>query len=232
MGDRRWRLAFALHLHSVSTRLLGHPLPLPQKGNHDYSGLLSSQVNFGERAPHPFGDDFDKRWRAPDLRFTWTERMGDATDPRACVAFVALDTCPLMDNYRQTAGSNTGDPSRGARNSLRGLFIEQINNGESPASQMSWFAQQLRNASKSCAAVVVTGHASVFSRGQHGQAARQQDLRTRLNFPTAFAWAGVDAYLNGHDHIVELVSGRGEGGAAAETLGSRSRPPPPRAQVP
>lgn len=102
-----------------------------------------------------------------------------------------------MDNYRTTSGSNSGDPNRGARTSLRGLFQEQINNGETPASQMSWFAKQLRNASESCAAVVVTGHASIFSRGQHAQAVRQQDLRVRLNFPEAFAWAGVDAYLNG-----------------------------------
>ena len=31
-----------------------------------------------------------------------------------------------------------------------------------------------------------------------------QDLRSRLNMPEAFSWAGVDVYLNGHDHIMEL----------------------------
>jgi hypothetical protein len=33
----------------------------------------------------------------------------------------------------------------------------------------------------------------------------EQDLRVRLNLPGAFQWAGVDVFLNGHEHIVEFL---------------------------
>ena len=52
----------------------------------------------------------------------------------------------------------------------------------------------------------MTGHGPIYSRGQHGQSLRQQDMRVRLNFPEAFAWAGVDLYVNGHDHILEYAA--------------------------
>jgi hypothetical protein len=151
-------------------------------------GLLSSQVNWGKRAPHANGEPWDARWNAPDVNFSLALPIGNTG---LCVSLVAIDTCPMMDTYRITAGSNAGDPDRAGRASDRGPITAQIS-AASQRKQLQWLRGALREASYSCSAVVVTGHHSVFSRGQGGQSLRQQDLRTRLNFPEAFEWSGVD----------------------------------------
>lgn len=215
---------------------LSLPHPPTSQGNHDYGGLLNSQLNWGKRAPHPGGEPWDVRWKAPSLYFNWSRPMLNAASqpaegPKACVAFIAIDTPPLVDTYRAAAGSNTGDPERRATTAIRGIFQQQINSAVEmgfglQSQQIDWLAEKLVEASQRCNAVVVTGHGPICafgapmwslwgrggcsssflrsppvflpdSRGQHGQSLRQQDLRIRLNLPEAFAWAGVDAYLNG-----------------------------------
>lgn len=151
-------------------------------------GLLSSQINWGQRTPHTNGEVWDARWNAPDVNFTLWLPIGNTGQ---CVSLVAIDTCPMMDTYRIRAESGTGDPDRPGFPSTRGPITAQIS-AASQRKQLEWLRGALREASYNCSAVVLTGHHSVFSRGQGGQSIRQQDLRTRVNFPEAFAWAGVD----------------------------------------
>ena len=170
----------------------------------DYGGYLASQINWGSRSSpstNPFSDGFDSRWQAPALYYTLPPFPIGSSGGKNCVKFIAIDTCPLMDTYRTTAGSD-GDPNRAPRSS-RPIFNQQILEADQTA-QLAWFKTELIAASQQCNAVVITGHHGIYSRGQHGQAMRQQDLRSRLNMPEAFQWAGVDVYLNGHDHIMEL----------------------------
>jgi len=182
------------------------------QGNHDYGGLLASQVNFGTRNTGQPGDDgFDRRWIAPDVNFTrqYTMSMGGGTPgPRDCVSFVYIDTCPLMDTYRASSGDRS-DPNRRATTGLREVFQKQINIIPNNWEQMAWFRDQLYSASQACRAVVVGGHHAIYSSGQHARSPRQQDLKTRLNLPGAFAWAGVDAFMNGHEHIIEYLEANG-----------------------
>ena len=134
--------------------------------------------------------------------------MGGSTAPGDCVSFVYIDTCPLMATYRSTSGDQT-DFDRRATTNLRAIFQKQINVIPKSMAQMAWFRDRHNEASLACKAVVVGGHHAVYSSGQHARSTRQQDLTTRLDLPSAFGWAGVDAYMNGHEHIVEYLEAGG-----------------------
>jgi tartrate-resistant acid phosphatase type 5 len=172
------------------------------QGNHDYEGSLAAQLGWGIRAPLlPNSEKWDVRWNAPSLNYSMAYNYNGG-----CVAMVFIDTCPFMDTYRNsnTAAGPTRSPSTG----LNEYFYSQLN-VTVPGDQLEWIRQQIINASNSCDAVMVIGHHAVFSSGQHARAARQTDLRIRLNFPDVFAYIGVDAYLNGHEHIVEHLENKG-----------------------
>jgi tartrate-resistant acid phosphatase type 5 len=111
-----------------------------------------------------------------------------------------------MDTYRN--GNTALGPTRSPSTRINDNFFEQLLEAV-PGAQLNWLREELLNATASCDAVLVVGHHAVFSGGQHGQSARQQDLKDRLAFPAAFTYAGVDAYLNGHDHIVEALEANG-----------------------
>lgn len=109
-------------------------------------------------------------------------------------------------------GNQAGGPTRSPSSNLDAFFFSQLESAV-PGDQLAWLRGSLLNASQSCLASVVVGHHAVFGSGQHARAARQADLRVRLAFPDVFAYLGVDAYFNGHDHIVEdcevVVAGSG-----------------------
>lgn len=180
-------------------------------GNHDYGGLLvGGQLGFGSRNA-PGNDGFDNRWVAPAVNFSEVYALPGATDPTDCIYFIYIDTCPLMATYRATSGDVT-NPDRRATTGLRGIFQSQINIVATQYDQASWIASEVKRATGMCKAVVVGGHHAIYSSGQHARSARQQDLRQRLNLPAVFNWAGVDAFYNGHEHIVEILHGNGIAG--------------------
>ena len=142
-----------------------------------------------------------------------------------CASMIIIDTCPLTTTYRATSGDTT-DPDRRATTNLPGVFQDQINKfctacgGVSTWEQMRWLRDQLKQESAACKVVFMAGHHPVVGSGQHAHSARQQDLRVRLSFPKVFEWAGVDQYLNGHDHIVDIVEldGAASGASGTATL--------------
>ena len=105
---------------------------------------------------------------------------------------------------------------------LPGVFMDQINKyspamgGVSTWEQMRWFRDQLAAESKACKVVMVGGHHPIVGSGQHARSTNQGDLKNpdgtpgggvggRLSLPTVFTWAGVDHYMNGHDHNMEAA---------------------------
>lgn len=168
------------------------------------------QLGWGERAPHANGEEWDVRWNSPSLNYTLQFPLG-AGGPGAaaggeCVAIVLIDTVPFMDTYRSTSDPGAGPTRPPSRNlpELNGepFFYEQLE-VQVPGDQLVWLQRELVNASNTCNAVLVVGHHGVYTSGTHGRNAKQQDLKERLAFPSVFTWLGVDAYLNGHDHILE-----------------------------
>jgi len=116
---------------------------------------------------------------------------------------------PFMDTYRN--GNAAAGPTRSPSTRLNGPYFYDQLEAAVPGDQLAWFRTELANASNTCDAVLVVGHHPVYSGGQHGQSNKQQDLKNevdggRLGFPSVFSWLGVDAYLNGHDHILEHCS--------------------------
>jgi hypothetical protein len=166
-------------------------------------------VRWGERAPHAGGEEWDVRWHAPSLNYSMTVPLpgGGGGDGR-CVSMTWIDTVPFMDTYRN--GNTAAGPTRSPSSNLGALFFAQLE-AAVPGDQLAWAAAALVNASQSCAASVVVGHHAVYGSGMHAKSARQQDLRARLALPSIFAWLGVDAYFNGHDHIVEHCADDGGG---------------------
>jgi hypothetical protein len=203
------------------------PPPLPPPPTlQDYGGLLDSVLNWGARAAtqtRPNTDGFDARWKAPDLNFTLRFPIGEAGVPGNCASLIIIDTCPLIFTYRATASDRaTADPERRATTTLPGVFMDQINRfspqvcdasgrcGKSTWEQMRWLRDQLVAESSACKVVMVGGHHPIVGSGQHARSLNQGDLKNfvgtaaggvggRLNLPTVFEWAGVDAYFNGHD---------------------------------
>jgi len=180
-------------------------------GNHDYGGLLvGGQLGFGSRNV-PGNDGFDNRWTAQTLNFSEVYQIPGTSDPTDCIYFIYIDTCPLMATYRSTS-ADLANPDRRATTGLRGIFQTQLNIISTQYDQAAWIAAEVKRATGMCKAVVMGGHHAIYSSGQHARSVRQQDLRQRLNLPAVFAWAGVDAYYNGHEHIVEVLHGNGIAG--------------------
>lgn len=196
-------------------------------GNHDYGGALESQINWGtpDRIANSGRPSTDGVWRMPALNWTFPRiPIGDGnTAAGNCASMIIIDTCPLTTTYRASAGT---DPDRRASTGLPGVFQDQINKfctacgGVSTWEQMRWLRDQLKQESAACKVVFMAGHHPVVGSGQHAHSTRQQDLRVRLSFPKVFEWAGVDQYLNGHDHIVDIVEldGAASGASGTATL--------------
>ena len=183
-------------------------------GNHDYSGDLGSQLRWGERAPHAGGEEWDVRWHSPSLNYSLVLPLGSSGGSGQCLFLNWIDTVPFIDTYRN---SNTGaGPTRSPSTNLAAIFFTQLEDAV-PGDQLAWLSAALRNASQSCVANVVVGHHAVYGSGQHARSMRQQDLKTRLAFPSVFAYLGVDAYFNGHDHLVEHCLADGGSGGAVTT---------------
>ncbi len=158
------------------------------QGNHDYMGNLSYQIGWGTR---PGGDP---RWIAPSLNWTMKFQVGVPLTPSAgCVAIVTLDTCPFIESYLQ---HNEGSEPR------RVLMYRQLQPARNGTEQLQWFYDSLRQAARDCPAVAVIGHHPVLGGGRHAMNPVQQDLKHRLHLNDTFAAAGVDLYLNGHDHLL------------------------------
>ena len=151
-------------------------------------GNLSYQLGWGTR---PGGDP---RWIAPALNFTMKFPVGLPLTPSAgCVAIVALDTCPFITAYLQ---HNADSEPR------RVLMWRQLQDAANGTSQLVWFYESLRQAARECAAVAVIGHHPILGGGRHAMNPAQQDLKHRLHLNDTFAAAGVDLYVNGHDHLL------------------------------
>ncbi len=160
------------------------------QGNHDYMGNLSYQLGWGTR---PGGDP---RWIAPALNWTMKFNIGvpfSRPSSAGCVAVVAFDTCPYITSYLQYG------PDSEPRRVFMWRQLQEAGNG---TSQLVWFYQALRDAAAACAAVVVVGHHPILGGGRHAMNPVQQDLKHRLHLNDTFDRAGVDLYVNGHDHLL------------------------------
>jgi tartrate-resistant acid phosphatase type 5 len=133
------------------------------------------------------------RWRMPARYYTATE----SASPETRVELFCLDTCPFLGEYR-TEGS-----------------ITRVQD-QDPAAQMIW----LRNALAASTAPwkVVFGHHAVFSVGPHGDS--PELIRTIKPLLEKY---GVQAYLNGHDHSLQV---RREGSVVYFTSGGGSSTTP------
>lgn len=170
-------------------------------GNHDYRGNLTAQAVYSG----------DPRWHFA-LNTTLTARLpgAPASDATACLRTLFIDTTSLLTHYR-TGGED------------RGRMSANINASAPPGEQLAWIDASLAAAAAACRAVVVVGHHPVFSAGEHGDA---PELVAQL-LPLLVRY-GVDAYLAGHDHLLNHLVANGTdfvltgGGSQVRANGART----------
>lgn len=166
-------------------------------GNHDYRGNLTAQSAYAAKDPRwHFGLNYTMQWRLPGAA---------ASDATACVRAVMFDTTPMLSYYR----TGKEDTHQMASNIARAA---------TPDESFAWIEAQLAAAEGACRAVITVGHHPVFTAGAHGNTpelvARLLPLLTRYN---------VDAYLCGHDHLLNHLVGPNGTDFVLTGAGSRVR---------
>lgn len=100
--------------------------------------------------------------------------------------------------YTFTMPPPTGNSSKENWVQVFALDTTPIVDGQDPGQQMTWLEEQLKNSTARWK--IVIGHHPVFSNGQHGG-----DETLNLLLIPLFRQYGVDMYISGHDHDLQIL---------------------------
>jgi tartrate-resistant acid phosphatase type 5 len=135
-------------------------------GNHDYGGSTQAQIDYSNKS---------RRWRMPDHYFTISRKIDKQTQAR----FVFIDTCPLVEKYREESDKYPD-------------IVKQ-----NPQKQLAWIDSVLAQSEEKYKFVI--GHHPVYSTGEsHGDT---PELIEKLK--PILEKHQVTAYFCGHDHDLQ-----------------------------
>ena len=139
-------------------------------GNHEYRGNTQAPVDYSK---------ISARWNMPSKYYTFVKEEDGVT-----VRIVMVDTCPMIDKYREDT-EKYGDASK-----------------EDYQAQLEWLDDVLSGADEDW--VLVVGHHPIYAYTDKSESERT-DLQKRLD-TVIRKYGNVDMYLCGHIHTFQHIS--------------------------
>ncbi len=124
-----------------------------------------------------------RRWQMPARYYSKTFILNDDTTQQMLIAFV--DTTPLIKNYYNGGGHAV--------------------HGQDTTAQKLWLEKLLSNASPNVKWKLVVGHHPMYTGGSRTENHDTRSIRNSLQ--PLFEKYKVDAYLTGHEHSLQHITG-------------------------
>mmetsp|Transcript_35557 Transcript_35557/g.43980 ORF Transcript_35557/g.43980 Transcript_35557/m.43980 type:complete len:343 (-) Transcript_35557:1402-2430(-) len=160
-------------------------------GNHDHGGDIQSQIDYSGRS---------SRWKMPAQWYTnrhIIEHLEMQTS--SSVLMVYIDTWYFDLKETEDFIRWSKEMKFESKSLELGISKEYYNKREK---QLKWLEKTLRTADSDF--ILVCGHYPVYSDSFHGSSKEMIDTLVPL-----FLKYGVDAYINGHDHVLQIIEKNG-----------------------